>query len=251
MNSLIKFLPKADIYSLVCIVHGFALCDTQEKYIKLFHDLKNLIPFDYATSALVTTNKHGIVESYDIVNINYTSDWINAYNEQAIYKIDITVEDTLKHFKTQCWSDTFKKYGYPKKLLSFAHDFNLLNGYSCGAKQFGLYKRPSIVTFSWNFKEKNKYISAIIDSLTPHIHIALSNLYLSGQYKLSKRTLTKREKEIISWVKEGKSSWEISEILKISEVTVNFHAANVMRKLNALNRAQAVAVALQHGIIDF
>ncbi len=57
--------------------------------------------------------------------------------------------------------------------------------------------------------------------------------------------------EILEWLKEGKASSDIASILKISERTVNFHVQNIKSKLNALTRAQAVAIAASHKIIDY
>lgn len=62
--------------------------------------------------------------------------------------------------------------------------------------------------------------------------------------------LSVREKEVLSWSKRGKSSWEISAILNISERTVNFHVNNIMQKLDAVSRTQAVAVAIERGLIN-
>ncbi|MBI5664678.1 MAG: helix-turn-helix transcriptional regulator [Nitrospirae bacterium] len=62
--------------------------------------------------------------------------------------------------------------------------------------------------------------------------------------------LSKREIEVLTWSKRGKSSWEISAILNISERTVNFHVNNVMQKLNTVSRTQAVAVAIERGLIN-
>ncbi|MDZ4374251.1 MAG: LuxR C-terminal-related transcriptional regulator [Phenylobacterium sp.] len=53
--------------------------------------------------------------------------------------------------------------------------------------------------------------------------------------------LTDRERDALAWVAEGKSDWEISVILGLSETTVRFHVDNGRRKLGAVNRAQAVA----------
>jgi len=53
--------------------------------------------------------------------------------------------------------------------------------------------------------------------------------------------LTDRERDALWWVAEGKSDWEISVILSVSETTVRFHVDNARRKLGAVNRAQAVA----------
>ncbi len=60
--------------------------------------------------------------------------------------------------------------------------------------------------------------------------------------------LSEREKEVVSWLKKGKSSWEVSVILNITERTVNFHVRNIMHKLNAVSRTQAVAVAMEQGL---
>ena len=58
------------------------------------------------------------------------------------------------------------------------------------------------------------------------------------------------EKEVLNWVKEGKTAGEISQILSISERTVKFHIQNILRKVDAVSRAQAVAICLENGFID-
>jgi DNA-binding CsgD family transcriptional regulator len=64
-------------------------------------------------------------------------------------------------------------------------------------------------------------------------------------------TLSSREKEVLDWLKQGKSSWDMSIILCISERTVNYHVYNIMQKLGAINRPQAVAIATHLGLVDF
>ncbi|WP_158806934.1 LuxR family transcriptional regulator [Beijerinckia sp. L45] len=61
--------------------------------------------------------------------------------------------------------------------------------------------------------------------------------------------LTSRERECLVWAKDGKTNWEISQILSVAERTVEFHMANVMQKLNATNRVTAIVIALQEGLI--
>ncbi len=53
--------------------------------------------------------------------------------------------------------------------------------------------------------------------------------------------LSMREIEIMEWVRKGKTNQEIGMILSISVFTVKNHLQRVFRKLNVLNRAQAVA----------
>jgi DNA-binding CsgD family transcriptional regulator len=61
--------------------------------------------------------------------------------------------------------------------------------------------------------------------------------------------LTARERECLSWAKDGKTNWEISQIISVAERTVEFHIGNAMRKLNAGNRITAIVIAIQEGFI--
>jgi len=61
--------------------------------------------------------------------------------------------------------------------------------------------------------------------------------------------LTEREKEVLTWVGRGKTSAEIAIILGVSERTVNFHCDQAMKRLNVINRTQAVAKAIAEGLI--
>jgi DNA-binding NarL/FixJ family response regulator len=61
--------------------------------------------------------------------------------------------------------------------------------------------------------------------------------------------LTAREKEVLTWVGRGKTSSEIALILGLSDRTVNFHCDQAMRRLDVINRVQAVAKALSQGLI--
>jgi LuxR family quorum sensing-dependent transcriptional regulator len=62
--------------------------------------------------------------------------------------------------------------------------------------------------------------------------------------------LTRRQREILQWVRAGKSSWDIGKLLGISEATVNFHVAEAMRRLNVKTRPQAVMEAIVRGLIS-
>jgi len=62
--------------------------------------------------------------------------------------------------------------------------------------------------------------------------------------------LTPREQEVLGWVAQGKSAWEIGQILNIAKRTVDEHVANAIKKLNAVNRVQAIAIAVRDGIIQ-
>lgn len=74
--------------------------------------------------------------------------------------------------------------------------------------------------------------------------------FKSQSLKLAKQTLknklkiTRRESDVLYWVAQGKTDWEISQILHISERTVNKHLEQIYRKLEVNNRTAASGKAI-------
>lgn len=69
-----------------------------------------------------------------------------------------------------------------------------------------------------------------------------------GLNGISKFRLTKREKEIIKFSAEGKSSSEIAEHLFLSPHTVNTHRRNIYKKLGLSNIKELIKFAYDEGI---
>lgn len=64
------------------------------------------------------------------------------------------------------------------------------------------------------------------------------------------KVLTYREREVLQWTAAGKTSWEISQILHLSEATVTGHIKAACVKFAAPNRLAAVVRALRRGEIS-
>jgi LuxR family quorum sensing-dependent transcriptional regulator len=63
-------------------------------------------------------------------------------------------------------------------------------------------------------------------------------------------SLTRREREVLAWSAQGKSAWEIGELLQLTKRTVDEHARTAMRKLGAANRTHAVAIAIRRRLFE-
>jgi DNA-binding NarL/FixJ family response regulator len=62
--------------------------------------------------------------------------------------------------------------------------------------------------------------------------------------------LSARELQVLAQMALGKSNKEIGQALHISEYTVKNHVKTVLKKLNAIGRTEAVAIASERGLID-
>lgn len=60
-------------------------------------------------------------------------------------------------------------------------------------------------------------------------------------------TLSAREREILGYLIEGQTNKEIARRLDLQEITIKIHLRNVYRKIGAVNRAQAVRIAMTAG----
>ena len=66
---------------------------------------------------------------------------------------------------------------------------------------------------------------------------------------LGEENLTPRETEVLQLISEGHSNKKIGNRLCISEETVKGHVRNILGKLSANDRTQAVSIAVRRGII--
>ena len=66
----------------------------------------------------------------------------------------------------------------------------------------------------------------------------------------SKKFLSAREIQIMKLVMQGCRNNEIANILSISLKTVENHMSNILRKLQARNRTEAVVIAIKFKLLD-
>jgi two-component system, NarL family, response regulator len=61
--------------------------------------------------------------------------------------------------------------------------------------------------------------------------------------------LSKRERQVLEYLANGRSNKEIGAILYVSELTVKGHVRSILEKLDAKGRSEAIAIALKRGLI--
>lgn len=242
-----KLLSKRDAITLLELIHTSLLCSNEEDFKLLVNKLHEVISYDFAISGLAKSDDYGKVVSYKIINISYPVEWLDVYTSKNLYDIDSVVKENFTNFRLQRWKDTFKKYLTPKEFLYHAEDFGLQDGFSHGQKN-PADNRGSIFTLSGNSIEFNNRTEMILELVVPHFHQVITRI-ADQQSRNNIPPLSKRETEVLTWLRQGKSSWDISMILHISERTVNFHINNIKQKLDVVNRLQAVSVAVQQGLI--
>ena len=243
-----NLLSKQDVISLLELIHDSISCAKEEDLRELINKLRRLIPYDFAVCGTGKVSDGGAADSYNIINVSYPSEWLELYVLQGFAKIDPVVKENCANFRLQYWGDTYEKYDSSGLFVSKAEDFGLSTGYTHGLRNFEG-SEGSLFSFAGPSIEHHPRTEAILRHLVPHLHQALVRI-TGMDKKKPDPILSLREKEVLNWIKQGKSTWDISVILGISRSTVNFHVNNVLQKLDAVSRAQAVAIAIEQGLID-
>jgi DNA-binding NarL/FixJ family response regulator len=91
-------------------------------------------------------------------------------------------------------------------------------------------------------------------ALTPALARKVLNAFARPEPKPEAATadaLTDREREVLELLVQGvTSNRELAERLFVSENTVKYHLRNILQKLHLQNRAQVIAYAVRHGLVD-
>jgi DNA-binding NarL/FixJ family response regulator len=62
--------------------------------------------------------------------------------------------------------------------------------------------------------------------------------------------LSERELQVLQYIANGRSNVEIGQILQIGEDTIRSHVKSILKKLDAMGRTEAIAIAVERGLIQ-
>jgi len=243
-------LTQHELVTLLEIIHASLQISKEEEFKELLSQVSKLIPCTNIVAGL------GKIDSYRRfqgllrgINVSYPVDWIKIYLEEGYAEVDPVFRSHFRHYTTQIWAETYQRATTlpEKQFISQAHSFGLSQGVTAGilSEEQGA---ASLFSFAGPSMADNPRHAAVLEYLIPHFHVALTRL--ASRSSLNDFVLSTREREVLGWMKEGKTSWEISQILHISERTVNFHVQNILSKLQASTRGHAIALAMQQGLIS-
>ncbi|WP_178087803.1 helix-turn-helix transcriptional regulator [Methylacidimicrobium cyclopophantes] len=178
---------------------------------------------------------------------DYPEEWLRRYFCQGYSRIDPVLQSYAASFQIVSWSPLLQKV-QSKRSRAFvreATDFGMEYGLTCGLYEAGT-SQATLFSFSGKELEQEIRHQTVLHHLVPHLSGAI--IRASGIPANPARVdgLSLRELEVLRWMKEGKSNWEVSRILRVSEATVKFHVKNILGKLHASNRSHAVALAMEH-----
>jgi len=185
---------------------------------------------------------------------SYPAEWTKRYVEQNHVSNDMISRFAARVVRPFSWLEVGRFDDLTedqKSVFNEASEFGIKIGGTVPIHGPGLAKALFTVVSGLPDAEFTKLFAARrheVQIMATYAHERLMALGMLNPLP-SNLKLTPRELEIMTWAARGKTRWETSEVLSLSQATVKSHLDNACRKLNASNKTHATAVALIHGLI--
>jgi DNA-binding CsgD family transcriptional regulator len=233
----LTYPSKKEFQRLGEIMHLARLVDNVGKLSHLTELIGRWIPHQYAGCGVFNIRKCELSVGY----CSYGREFAHLYQTQG-FLTDPSIQLLQSTHVSMTSSDDVPSVEVPKAVVGLKLDFGIQTCLSAGIR--GALGVCTYFVFS-NFDQKAQgRLRTLLYIVGPHLHLAYMRATTPGTTQAGEIsfTLTPREEEIMKWVAEGKTNWEISIILHVSLNTVKFHLKNIYDKLGGVeNRWDAIA----------
>lgn len=224
-------------------------CKTSEQVHSVLLHLSNQLGFD----AFLYGGRFNIdgTRQVDKVESSYGKSWRHQYDEFGYVRIDPTVSHAVTSLRPLVWSDQMYVTDAQRDFREEARSHGLLAGATFPVQSKEGEVAMLSLALSSSGREAQLHVQEMLlwgPLVATLAHDAMRNIVKSTHASIRPK-LTKRETEVLRWIAAGKSTWEISKLIIISEHGVIHHVRNILLKFDVTSRHQAVAKAIALGAI--
>jgi DNA-binding CsgD family transcriptional regulator len=183
--------------------------------------------------------------------VTYSSDWVEHYKDRRYVEIDPVVRLGIRRLLPLDWDEFGKPEGMLKNLFGEASEFGLgRRGLTIPVHGRGGDHALFTITSDLSEREwRSEKLQYMRDFQLLAVHLHDKVLELEGR-PVTRANLSPRELECLQWVSDGKTAWECSVILGLSEHTVRCYLESARYKLNASSNTHAVSIAHRTGLFS-
>lgn len=224
---------------------------------KAFSQSIQRLGYDCANYVLVTDHPSISLPTQFGFATDYPAEWIDYYMEQNYQDFDPVWRRIRQRSGIFSWDDaeleflrsvstTDEAKGYCRKVMREANEAGLMDGIAMSFfNRFGEIAGIGIARENIHSSPSDEDIAQIY-FISNILHDKIQGMHA----KATEIVLTRRERDVLSWVAEAKTDDEIATILSVSTSTVRFHLRNIYKKLDVNSRVSATSAALNRRLID-
>jgi DNA-binding CsgD family transcriptional regulator len=209
--------------------------------------------YDVRNLAYLGVNLPGPDENRPVFVIStYSKAWVDRYRARNYQRIDPVLPESMKGILPLDWRNLPPLRPAAIRFFGEAHDYGVqkqglsipIRGATGDLAVFTV--NTDLADPEWeDFKQRN-----IREFLLIAFYFHQQVMALEGfKNAIDIRQLSQRERDMLWWTAEGKTTKEIALILGLSDRTVRFYIENAMTKLRCHSKAQCVAKAIRIGAL--
>jgi DNA-binding CsgD family transcriptional regulator len=177
----------------------------------------------------------------------YSNAWRRHYHSENLFDLDPIIQQGLMDLLPHDWEQLAANSVYGTRVMADAHAFDVGHtGMSFPIR--GVHGETAIFSVSTKaskseWSKLSRLLRRDMQVIGHHFHQRILEICGHAPH-IGQQSLSTPEIECLKWAAAGKSAWETSKIMTISERTVKFHLSNARYKLQSVNTTQAVAQAM-------
>ncbi len=232
---------KEDLLAYLSAVH------TEQALFEKLQAVAHKIGFDHCAYGLRLP--FPLTQPKTMMYNSYPTDWQARYMAENFLEVDPTVLHGAASLRPLVWGDLV--FREAPEFWEEAHSHGIQYGWSQASIDVqGIRGMLTLARSDKSLSESELRANwCQMVWLTQIAHQCMSRLVEKRIFPDAAIKLSSREKEVLQWTADGKTAGETSEIMNISERTVNFHIANAMEKLSCANKTAATVRAALLGIL--
>jgi len=157
---------------------------------------------------------------------SYPDEWMRIYSERQYALTDPAVRHCLIDTNPLVWRDDVFAGASAQELFQEAQCFGVSHGISVAVHESTGRKSMLSLVRDQSFENDPRELARMVAFsriLSSCIHVVANRLVVPLIESKNLPKLSKQETECLQWVAEGKTSWEVGQIMNIAEPTVVFH----------------------------
>jgi LuxR family quorum sensing-dependent transcriptional regulator len=172
--------------------------------------------------------------------------WFDEYNRRNFFRHDPMLNWMRRTVDPFEWTEVppnMLEQPNAQAVMDAAKEFRLRNGFVVPiVRTAGML---AAVTLAGERPETEPRVKRALHLLGMYAHNKSRELHAPDDGIPPLQRLSQGERDVLSWLARGKTTWEISEIIHLSERGVIWRLNNALKKLDAVNRTQAVVMAMR------
>lgn len=197
-------------------------------------------------------NVPGLTEGEPYLAVTYSDEWCLHYRQQGYVNVDPVVRLGMTGLLPIDWASLDRSNPRVRRLFGEAADAKVGNqGLTFPIR--GALGELALFSITANVSDREwadtkRLYMRDFQIIAHHAHAMV--LRMTGATRTDyAHVLSERERECLQWAAVGKSAWDTSVILSISERSVKFYLDQARHKLDCMNKTHAVAKAISLGLV--